>query len=126
MNDYLEDYYDALERLVNGKAKRLEKSAKINNDNVSLEAGRKKGSIKKSRPVFKDLIKAIRSAKAKNENVSEQEAFRLAKARDERLKYKTLWEESLGREISLLNENFELKHEIERLKVKLLSHSKFK
>lgn len=53
----LADYFLALERL---KARR----AAINNDAVSIEAGRKKGSIKKSRPVFAKLIAAIEAAVA--------------------------------------------------------------
>lgn len=42
------------------------KGSKINNDNVSLEAGRKKGTIKKSRPVFNELIEEIKKANEKD------------------------------------------------------------
>ncbi|MEK6290834.1 MAG: hypothetical protein V4793_05485 [Paraburkholderia tropica] len=50
MSDAMTDYYAALERL------KKRKGARINNDTVAIEAGRKKGSIKKSRPLFAQLI----------------------------------------------------------------------
>ena len=45
----LNDYYAALERLKANKPEVLPKGSAINNDTVALEAGRKRGSIKKSR-----------------------------------------------------------------------------
>ncbi len=47
MADILQDYFDALERLKTGKPVNVPKGTKITNDSVSLEAGRKKGTIKK-------------------------------------------------------------------------------
>ena len=44
----LNDYYAALERLKANKPIILPKGSAINNDTVALEAGRKRGSIKKS------------------------------------------------------------------------------
>ena len=43
MADILQDYFDALDRLKNGKPINVPKGTKITNDSVSLEAGRKKG-----------------------------------------------------------------------------------
>ena len=58
----LEYYYDALDRLVKGEPINVPKTSKINLDTVALEAGRKRGSIKKSRPSFAGLIFDIESA----------------------------------------------------------------
>ena len=60
----LEEYFAALERLKAGRAKVVPKGSKITKDAVSVEAGRGKGSIKKSRGVFADLIGAIDLAAA--------------------------------------------------------------
>ena len=114
MSDYLADYYDALDRLVKGKPTVVPKSAKINNDNVALEAGRKKGSIKNSRPAFEPLIDAIVTAKKKASNGTDQDKLKLMKAKDECQKYKGLWEESLAREVSLLHQIAELKAQVKR------------
>lgn len=58
----LDDYFAALERLKKGTSKKVPKGTRITNDAVALEAGRGKGSIKKSRLVFADLIAAIEEA----------------------------------------------------------------
>ena len=56
--------YDALQRLVDGKPKVIAGAYSINNDTVALEAGRKRGTIKKSRPELAELIVAITEAEA--------------------------------------------------------------
>ena len=56
----LNDYYAALERLKANKSNVLPKGSAINNDTVALEAGRKRGSIKKSR--YAALVQAIELA----------------------------------------------------------------
>jgi hypothetical protein len=53
MSNVLSEYFEALERLTKGRPVNVPKGSKITNDSVSLEAGRKKGTIKKSRPIFK-------------------------------------------------------------------------
>jgi len=63
----LEIYFEALERLKDNRPINVPKGTKINNDTVSLEAGRKRGSIKKSREVFENLIKAINKAKTEQQ-----------------------------------------------------------
>jgi len=65
-NETIDEYFDALERLKNNTPVQIPKGSKINNDNVSLEAGRKKGTIKKSRPVFGELIEEIKKANEKD------------------------------------------------------------
>lgn len=104
-------YFEALERLINGRPINVPKGAKITNDAVSLEAGRQKGSIKKSRPEFSELIEAITlaaTAKCKPDDVMREQ---LANAKAETTKYRTLWEESLAREISLFKELWVVREE---------------
>mgnify|MGYP000194508144 CR=1 FL=1 len=75
MPDILKDYFEALERLKKGKPTNVPKGTRITNDSVSLEAGRKKGTIKKSRPIFSDLIEAIdAAAKAEAKQVKNSKA----------------------------------------------------
>lgn len=104
MPDILKDYFEALERLKNGKPVNVPKGTKITNDSVSLEAGRKKGTIKKSRPVFIDLINAINAAAATDIKQTDELRMRLDQAKAEASKYRTLWEEALAREVSLVKE----------------------
>ena len=56
----LNEYNAALERLKANKPNILAKGSAINNDTVALEAGRKRGSIKKSRHAA--LVEAIEFA----------------------------------------------------------------
>ena len=88
----------------------------INNDNVALEAGCGKGSIKKSRPVFKDLIEAIDSAMGEQPSPEKQMTRRLEKARGEAQSYREKWEQALCRELSLLQEVYALKKELAALR----------
>ena len=104
MSDILEEYFEALERLKSGKTVIMPKGARIANDCVSLEAGRKKGTIKKSRPIFAELIKAIDAAKEEESNPEDEIRVRLDAARAEVTRYRTLWEGALAREVSLLKQ----------------------
>lgn len=103
MYDALNEYYLALERLKNGSPERVAKGTRITNDAVSLEAGRKKGTIKRSRPVFEDLISAISAAslESRPESVHKEQ---LALVKAETAKYRVLWEEALAREVSLVKQ----------------------
>lgn len=116
MSEALTEYFQALERLKNGHPTRVAKGARINNDNVALEAGRKKGSIKKSRPVFKDLIEAIDAAAAEQSSPEKQMTRRLEKTRGEAQSYREKWEQALCRELSLLQEVYALKKELASLR----------
>lgn len=104
MPDILKDYFDALERLKRSKPINVPKGTKITNDSVSLEAGRKKGTIKKSRPVFSELIDAINHAANAEVGPQDMMQARLDNAKAEAEKYRNLWEEALAREISLVKE----------------------
>ena len=92
----IDEYYAALERLKANKPTVLPKSSAINNDTVALEAGRKRGSIKKSRHVA--LVEAIEQAKNRT---------KAAKSDYEQLQED--YEKLLQKCNSLLLENFELK-----------------
>lgn len=58
----MKEYFEALTRLREGTSTIVPKGTKITKDAVSLEAGRGKGSIKKSRIQFAELIKCIDEA----------------------------------------------------------------
>ncbi|HSD38672.1 MAG TPA: hypothetical protein VLC92_14250 [Rhodocyclaceae bacterium] len=103
MLDVLTDYFDALERLKKGRPINVPKGTRITNDAVSLEAGRKKGTIKKSRPIFGALLGAIDAAKieaTQGDRIQE----RLAEAKAEAARYRSLWEGALAREVSLIKQ----------------------
>ena len=104
----IKEYFDALERL---KRRR----EKINNDAVALEAGRKKGSIKKSRPQFDDLIIAIEMAAAEQARPRNEQLEKLNKVRNTADDLRAQLDAALGRELSLLAEVFELKKRLAKL-----------
>src|ERR1700728_1554921 len=94
----LEEYFAALERLKAGRPTVVPKGSKITKDAVSVEAGRGKGSIKKSRAVFTDLIGAIALAAAEQSRPAFQQKQKLAKTRGAVEQYRRDLEAALGRE----------------------------
>ncbi|MEM5343385.1 hypothetical protein [Paraburkholderia azotifigens] len=101
-------YFEALERLkAAGK--------RINNDTVALEAGFKKGSIKKSRPSHATLIQAI-SIAATAAKVERAVADPLPTLRDNMRKLRQRLDEALEREINLLDELLTVRHERDSLR----------
>ena len=111
------DYYAALERLKANKPIILPKGSAINNDTVALEAGRKRGSIKKSRHAA--LVQAIElAAQQAGQNVlSPTQQIEQAKSRTKAVKsdYEQLQEDYeilLEKCTSLLMENFELRQKM--------------
>ena len=115
MTQPLNEYFEALERLKKNEPKIVNPGAKITNDAVALEAGRQKGSIKKSRAVFSDLILAIDEAAIQQSKSLNKPEAKLEKAKAEALLYKQSWEASVAREVSLLNEIFELKKQLAQM-----------
>lgn len=111
----LDEYFEALARLKSNRPVHVPKGIKITNDAVSLEAGRSKGSIKKSRPLFADLIAAIDAAAAEQTAPVAVDQAKIAKSKVQVAHYRALYEEAIAREVSLLKENFELKRELQRL-----------
>ncbi|MGE8453168.1 MAG: hypothetical protein ACN6OP_21655, partial [Pseudomonadales bacterium] len=110
MSDAMTDYYAALERL------KKRKGARINNDTVAIEAGRKKGSIKKSRPQFAELIAAIDAANAVTERPKLELTERLNRAKGNAKDLQAQLDESLARELALLRQVFSLRKELAALR----------
>ncbi|EIK9884158.1 hypothetical protein LKW57_002140 [Salmonella enterica] len=102
----INDYYSALERLINNVPVIVPIGTKISYDAVSLEAGKSKGSIKKSRPIFTDLIKKIDKLK---ESRKDTDGIDINRLRHEILELKNQLDNSLAREICLIIELHELK-----------------
>ncbi|AUC06726.1 hypothetical protein BVG18_07365 [Acinetobacter lwoffii] len=116
----LNEYYAALERLKANKPTVLPKGSAINNDTVALEAGRKRGSIKKSRHAA--LIEAIeQAAQEAGQNIfSPAQQIEKAKSKTKAVKsdYEQLkedYEKLLEKVNSLLLENFELKQKTHQI-----------
>ena len=113
----LNDYYAALERLKANKPIVLPKGSAINNDSVAMEAGRKRGSIKRSRHAA--LVQAIElAAQQAGQNVlSPAQRIEQAKTKTKAVKsdYEQLQEDYeilLEKCTSLLMENFELRQKM--------------
>lgn len=115
MTQPLADYFEALDRLKNGRTIYVPKNTKITNDAVSLEAGRGKGSIKKSRPIFAKLIQAIDSAAAEQSKGTNLQKEQLDKAKFSANQYRIELEAALAREVSLLCELYEVKKKLAQL-----------
>ncbi|MGX9696675.1 hypothetical protein ACWYXK_06780 [Janthinobacterium lividum] len=97
-------YNEALDRLVAGKPVNVAKGTRINNDAVSLEASRGKGSIKKSRAGYANLILRIDAA-ALQQSQPKREATDRAHRKSERVKeLEEKLDAALGREMSLVYE----------------------
>ncbi|MBS1154455.1 MAG: hypothetical protein H6R07_379 [Proteobacteria bacterium] len=114
MPDTHKDHFDALERLKQGKPVNVPKGTKITNDSVSLEAGRKRGSIKKSRPQDIALIQAIAAAKAEDKPQDEMRK-QLNQLKAERAKDRILLDESRAREVSLFRELWDVREALKKL-----------
>jgi len=112
MPDVLADYFAALERLRNGRPTKVPLGTRITNDAVAIEAGRGRGSIKRSRVIFFDLIRAIERAGEDQSRASDDGKKSLEKAKAQVKSYRKLYEDALSRELSLV-------HEIRQLKKRL-------
>lgn len=119
----LEDYRSALQRLVEGKTRVVPKGSSINKDTVALEAGRKRGSIKKSREEHAEIIFELEAAAATqfertkptpNQVVKRQKNLKQA-AKNELRSLKDDYELALNQIVSLAHENHLLKKRIEVL-----------
>lgn len=65
MSKALINLNEALNRLISNTPTRVPKDSKINNDTVALEAGLKRGAVKRSRPELAELLDDIKEAEAK-------------------------------------------------------------
>ena len=109
----LDDYYKALRRLVNNTPINVPKNTKINNDTVALEAGRKRGSIKKSREIFADLLTKINEYSKNNNTEYKELQDKIFKFKNKALVYQELYENALNRELMLIERIKELELKIE-------------
>ena len=96
-------YFEALERILAGNPRIVSKHSNINKDTVALEAGRKRGSIKKSRPSHASLIAAIESAKNEGTRLKSQSAEKLNKQKRLAKTYREKYHSALNREVMYLN-----------------------
>lgn len=110
-----EEYFAALNRIIEGKTRILPAKSSINKDTVALEAGRKRGSIKKSRPEHSSIIAAIEAAASQSllapkKNLNPNNLRQKNKTcHDEIKKLKKDYEQALGQIVSLIHENHSLK-----------------
>lgn len=114
-DDNLTEYRTALNRLKDGQPRNVPKGTKITKDAVSLEAGRRKGSIKKSRQAFAQLIAEIEVAAAEQSLTKsgiEQQRERL---KSEIKDLRQQLDAALSREMSLVYELFEVKHTLAKI-----------
>jgi predicted nucleic acid-binding Zn-ribbon protein len=103
----VEKYFAALDRL---KAR----GEPINNDSVALEAGSGRGSIKRSRPAYTALIAAIDEASKEQAKVRTATDPAPALRDDVKALTKRL-DQSLEREVALLRELYDLRHQVKQL-----------
>lgn len=96
------DYFEALERLKSDSPINVPKGTKITNDSVAIEAGRKKGSIKRSRPIFKALISEIDRAKESKPSATLELEAKLSKEKQKVLEYREKYEAVLAENLMLL------------------------
>lgn len=106
------DYWSALDRLKNNNPFILPKGSKINKDNVALEAGRKRGSIKKSRDSVSELIEAIKQAAQEQTNKKPNLRAKLSNERSQKAHYRELYHESLNRELMLVERLAQLEKQL--------------
>lgn len=111
----LDEYYEALARLKVRRPLRVPKGTRITNDAVALEAGRGRGSIKKSRAVYRDLIADIKLAGKEQEEPTLAAKNTLEKAKRTATDYKKALDAALEREISLLRELYLVKQQLATL-----------
>lgn len=122
INKTLEEYYEALHRLIANTPVNIPKDSKINKDTVALEAGRKRGSIKKSREIFGELIEAIEKASREKSKNKSQHIEQITKLKDKINNYKCLYEEALNRELMYLERINELEKTLKNIsKKKIIS-----
>lgn len=100
-------YYGALERLI-------ARGEPINNDAVALEAGSGRGSIKKSRPAYAELIAAIDAAAAQQTEIKVA-SDPMPRLRMDLEDLTRRLDQSLDREVALLNELYDLRAEVKQL-----------
>lgn len=109
-SDVILQYETALQRLVENRPNILPLGSKITINNVALEAGRGKGSIRKDRECFDELREKTKAAAAKQKKENSAKPNKGA----EKL-FKDLYHESLARELMLISQIDELNKDLSAL-----------
>ena len=122
MSKALINLNEALNRLISNTPIRVPKGSKINNDTVALEAGLKRGAVKRSRPELAELLDDIKEAEAKrlgkeyskqnSKIVMQNEALKLKQQLKE---LQEKYDAQLSQINTLIFENHRLKREIDFL-----------
>lgn len=128
----INEYREALQRLIANKPINIPTNSAINKDTVALEAGRKRGSIKKSRTEHTQLISEIEAAASISRNTDrtdptikhEKQKHLKNKAIQDRDNIKKAYELALTKIISLEHENHYLRRELNTLRDSVLAPSK--
>ncbi len=110
----IKEYENALQRLMDNKPIHISNNFTINNDTVALEAGRKRGSIKKSRDIFTNLIKKIDAAANIRKFPKKEYEAKILKFKTKSKEYQKLYEDTLNRELMLIEKVSILEKELKR------------
>jgi hypothetical protein len=123
MSKALLNLNEALNRLVSNTPIRVPKGSKINNDTVALEAGLKRGAVKRSRPELAEFLDNIKEAEARRLGKEYSKKNSKIVMQHETLKLKQLlkqlqekYDTQLSQINSLIFENHRLKQELEQFK----------
>ena len=123
MSKALLNLNEALNRLVSNTPIRVPKDSKINKDTVALEAGLKRGAVKRSRPELAELLDNIKEAEAKRLGKEYSKKNSKIVMQHETLKLKQQFKElqekydvQLSQINSLIFENHRLKQELGQFK----------
>lgn len=109
------EFTEAFERLKSGKSIRVKKYTLIDLNTVSLEAGKKAGSLRRAR--YPELCKEI-DAFDKLESSSEKDKRLKKQYYSEKEEYEDLWKKALARELMLIKRVGELEKELKNIKQK--------
>ncbi len=128
----INEYREALQRLISNKPINIPKNSAINKDSVALEAGRKRGSIKKSRAEHAQLISEIEAATSTSRSSDrvnstkkhEKQKHLKNKAIQDLDNIKKAYELALTKVVSLEHENHALRRELNILRDSGLAPSK--
>ena len=118
----LSPYYDALDRLIQGKPITVTKGTKISLKSVALEAGKSEGSIKKSRAVYSELILEIKKQARLQLETSKPGTLKInianskaISAKAESDKFEEKYKQALNRELMLLIQLDKIEEKIRKI-----------
>ena len=110
--DVEKSYMEALERLINNQPIKVPLGTPVSNDAVALEAGRGRGSLKKSRYSHRKVLIAIEASKTNQSSVKTKTELSLKRQRNKTANVQAELEASLAREVLLLATNYDLEKQL--------------